>query len=133
VGHKRTSQPGKVPPPDYQSQDGERHSRLHMEVIVRLKNDLWAWFDGLYKVHCNSYDAYRRISAWKGCTAHGVYSMPDGSVEWDVIVPEECLDDARQVLGLNAESQTLTLPRKPVKGDNDLRNSKSTQGASNEH
>lgn len=96
-----------------------------------MENAIWPWFDGQYKVHCNNYEAFRRISGWKDCIPHGVYSMPDGSIEWDVIIPEQHVQKARQVLGLDAQSQTPRLPRKPTKGRNDLCDLKSPLSPSN--
>lgn len=85
-----------------------------------MKNDIWRWFDGKYKAHCNNYEAFRRLSNWKGCEPHGIYDMPDGSTEWDVIIPENLVDRARRLLARLDIPQTSELPQKPTKGRNEL-------------
>ncbi len=91
-----------------------------------MNNDIWPWFDGKFKAHCNNYEAFRRLSNWKGCEPHGVYDMPDGTTEWDVIIPENLVEKARLLLARLDSSQTTQKPQKPTKGRNVLTGTDST-------
>lgn len=59
---------------------------------------IWRWFSGEYKAHCQNRDQYEKVLGWKKSRAGGVYILPDGTREWDVIIPEEYIDRAAAVL-----------------------------------
>jgi hypothetical protein len=63
----------------------------------------WKWFEGEYRIHCTDPNHFKQIIRWKGCRLGSTYYFPDGRIEWDVTIPEGCLERA---LSLVAESET---------------------------
>ena len=80
-----------------------------------MNPDIRPWFNGEYKVHCSK-EVYDAIVRWKGCRFGGVYVVPNGPKEYDVIVPESLVKKV---------SQTLKVATKPALNDNDLRDPES--------
>jgi len=78
-----------------------------------MKNEIWKWFDDELKVHCENNQDYRRIMDWKG-TRHGsTYLFPDGSVQYDVIIPRRLHNRAARLLGLPNRVKTCLQVGKP--------------------
>ena len=65
-----------------------------------MENEIWPWFDGEYKVHCQEQRDYEEIMLWDGTRDGGNYSLPDGTTERDVIIPEEHKRQASRLLGV---------------------------------
>ncbi|HUV31863.1 MAG TPA: hypothetical protein VMY05_12345 [Acidobacteriota bacterium] len=90
-----------------------------------MKADIWKWFDDKYKVHCCSRDDYDHIIRWQHSRPGGVYYMPDGSHEYDVIIPEEHVQRAGALVQSNKQSRTPEMGTNRTLNDNDLREVKS--------
>lgn len=88
--------------------------------------DIWKCFDGKYKVHCPTREIYKQMIRWKDARHGGTYHMPDGTREYDVIIPEIYYDRAVKLLTQYFESLTQNSDTKPVLKDNDLQESKSS-------
>ena len=65
-----------------------------------MKNEIWKWFGSEYKVHFENEDDYRQVLKWSGCRPGGVYYMPDGTREYDAIIPAAHYDRVAKLLGL---------------------------------
>ena len=94
--------------------------------------DIWNILDGEYKVHCENKKHYDKILRWKGCRHGSVYSNPDGTIEYDVIIPERFVDRARKLLQSCAKSETSKIDEnrtKSVLNANDLQGTKSPSRA----
>lgn len=85
-----------------------------------MKHYVWRWFEGEYKVHCESAETYHKIMRWPMSIAGGVYIMPDGPREYDVIIPEDYLNRVKELLGLKRTSQTPRVTTNPGLKDNEL-------------
>jgi len=56
------------------------------------------WFECNYRVYVEDRDLYRKLIRRKGCIPHGIYYFPNGSIAWDVIVPDDQIDSVRRLL-----------------------------------
>jgi hypothetical protein len=73
-----------------------------------MKNDIWPWFGGKYRVHCRTRREYDTLMSWKG-TKHGsTYMMPNGSREWDVTILAHQRQEAMDFLGLRPRKRQKT-------------------------
>lgn len=88
--------------------------------------DIWKYFDGKYKVHCPTREIYKQMIRWKDARHGGTYHMPDGTREYDVILPEIYYNRAVKLLTRYFESLTRISDTKPVLKDNNLQESKSS-------
>ncbi len=88
--------------------------------------DIWKCFDGKYKVHCPTREIYKQMIRWKDARYGGTYHMPDGTREYDVIIPEICYNRAIKLLTQYFESLTQIPDTKPVLKDNNLQESNSS-------
>ena len=88
--------------------------------------DIWKYFDGKYKVHCPTREIYKQMIRWKDARHGGTYHMPDGTREYDVIIPEIYYDRALKLLTRYFESPAQIPDTKPVLKDNNLQESKSS-------
>ncbi len=72
-----------------------------------MRNEIWRWFEGEYKAHCKERADYDKILSWKRSKPGGVYYIPGEPNEYDVILPEDYLDRARKLLGLDSQNKPL--------------------------
>ncbi len=71
-----------------------------------MKNDIWEWFNGEFKVYCESNEDYRQIMTWNGARHGSTYYFPDGSVRRDVIVSRRLHNRAAKLLGMKQRVRT---------------------------
>ena len=76
-----------------------------------MKKKIWKWFDDEFKVHCDSYQDFEKMTKWTGCRDGGIYIYPDGHNEWDVIIPGKYLRRAIKLLRAKTK-------RRPQNGEN---------------
>ena len=57
---------------------------------------IWPYF-GEFKVHCDKYQR-DEILQWTGCRQSGIYNMPSGPREYDVIIPAKQLTRVKQLI-----------------------------------
>lgn len=92
-----------------------------------MKIDIWEWFDRELKVHCDHKEHYDKILRWKGCKEGGIYYYPDGTIEYDVIIPRKYEARVRNLLQSLIKSKTSKsgeISAKVVLNDNDLQEEK---------
>lgn len=65
-----------------------------------MKNRIWKWPDDDFRVYCERNEDYRKIMSWKGARYSSIYSFPNGSVRYDVIVPRNLHNRVAELLGL---------------------------------
>jgi len=83
-----------------------------------MKNEIWKWFENDYKVHCKNRDDYEKILSWKNSRPGGVYYIPGEPNEYDAIIPEEYVEKAVELLGLDSKSRGKSrIERQQVTGD----------------
>ena len=63
-----------------------------------MTNEVWRWSDGESKIHCNNKKERDQILRIDGCKPGGVYYMPSGPNEYDVIVPTGKLRAVKKAL-----------------------------------
>ena len=85
-----------------------------------LDNFIWRWFGCDYKVHCSDSESYKRMIRWKKARPGGKYLLPDGSREYDVIIPENYFDRAVRLLSSKTQSTPRKVDTNPVLQDKDL-------------
>ncbi|MCH8027811.1 MAG: hypothetical protein IID63_06775 [candidate division Zixibacteria bacterium] len=86
----------------------------------KLDNFIWRWFGCDYKVHCSDPETYKRMIRWKKSRPGGKYLLPDGSREYDVIIPEDYFDRVVRLLYGKTQSTPRIVDTKPVLQDKDL-------------
>jgi len=86
----------------------------------KLNNIIWRWFGCDYKVHCSDSESYKRMIRWKKSRPGGKYILPDGSREYDVIIPEDYFDRAVRLLSSKTQSTPGKVDTIPVLQDKDL-------------
>jgi len=101
-----------------------------MSVSVNNYPMIW-WFGGMYRVHCERIEDYKKMMRWVGAERGSVYSFPDGHVEFDVDIPEELVGRAEELLHCKRESETAFSDTALVLCTNDLRDTKSPLSESN--
>ncbi len=52
-----------------------------------MKSEIWEWFNREYKVHCATRVLYDELLRWSGARMGGVYYLPQGGRQWDVVIP----------------------------------------------
>ena len=72
-----------------------------------MKNEVWKWFDGRFKVHCKGADDARKVLSWKGAEDGGIYHFPDRHIESDVIIPADLYNRTAELLGLPKREKSV--------------------------
>lgn len=70
-----------------------------------MKPETWPWFNGKYKAHCETADQHRACLRLSRVERGGVYTMPNGPREHDVILPCSKYNDVSKILGLPARKR----------------------------
>lgn len=85
----------------------DKNTRMVKPYMWRLvMNEIWEWFDGEYKAHCMTRELYDKLLRLKDIREGGIYYVPNAPCEYDVILPENQLENTKRILKVSMVSKT---------------------------